>query len=78
MPPTSQVNASPDTSGDPSGAATLHLKRGEYIASDATLDHGIVTYTGQFRVRDLTGERLYETHTRSVRLAPGEWIEWLR
>jgi hypothetical protein len=60
-----------------SGAAELHLHRGEYVAEYAEqFGSGVITYTGRRRERDLRGERLYEMHTRSIRLAPGEWVEW--
>lgn len=59
------------------GPAVLHLRKGVYVADDAELRDGLVTYHGKLRVRDLTGTRFYQPHTRTVKLAPGEWIEWI-
>ena len=59
-----------------SGAAILHLNRGVYVAEHAHLSGDVVTYTGQLRVSDVQGDRLYQQHTRSVRLRAGEWIDW--
>lgn len=59
-----------------SGPAVIYLTRGVYIAEHAHLGSDVVTYTGQLRVSDSKGERLYERHTRSVRLRAGEWIDW--
>jgi hypothetical protein len=57
-----------------SGAPTIHLRRGTYVASHAALDRDVVTYTG--RRREGNPDRLYAEHTRSVRLRAGEWIDW--
>jgi hypothetical protein len=59
-----------------SGPAVVHLRAGEYVATHAELDHGVIDFTGRLRVRDLAGERLYEQTTRSHRLASSEWVEW--
>jgi hypothetical protein len=59
------------------GPAILHLHRGTYVADGAELSGGIVTYRGRRRERDLQGDRLYELHTRSVKLRAGEWVEWV-
>jgi hypothetical protein len=58
------------------GAALIHLRTGVYVAEHAELHHGVVSFTGRLRVKDLTGERVYEQTTRSHRLASSEWIEW--
>lgn len=59
------------------GRAILHLRRGTYVAELAVLSHGILSYTGRRRERDLCGDRFYAPRRESVRLAPGEWVEWI-
>jgi hypothetical protein len=71
-----RASGRPQSTATRAGAAVLHLKRGEYVASWAELDDGIVNFTGSLRVRDLAGERTYEERTVSHRLAPSEWIVW--
>jgi hypothetical protein len=59
------------------GPATIHLTRGTYVADHAELTSaGIVTYPGRRRERDLTGDRLYPTHTMSHKLRAGERVDW--
>jgi hypothetical protein len=61
-----------------SGRAVIHLKDYEYVARNASLDHGVVTFTGQMRVTDLTGSRLYPERTTSHKLRAGEYVDWDR
>jgi hypothetical protein len=60
--------------GDP---AILHLRRGTYVAEWAVLSHGVVSFAGRRRERDLLGERLYPARRESVSLAAGERVEWI-
>jgi hypothetical protein len=58
------------------GPAIIHMRDGTFVASFAELSHGVVTFTGALRVRDLAGARTYQGKTRSHRLRSGEWVEW--
>ena len=61
----------------PGGPAVLHLRRGTYVAEWAVLSHGVVSFAGRRRERDLSGERFYPARRESVRLAVGERVEWI-
>lgn len=61
----------------PSGRATIVLKDRRVYVCDATDLHGRrLTFTGRLRVRDLTGERYYETTTRTVPLGQVRAVYW--
>ncbi len=59
------------------GPGVLHLRRGVYVAEWAVEHGGVVTFCGRRRERDLHGDRLYPVRKETVRLRPGEWVEWL-
>lgn len=68
-----QSNRPPDLSGP----AVIHTRRGKFVATHAEISSGIVSFEGNLRVRDYKGERTYPRTHRSIKLEPGEWIEWL-
>jgi hypothetical protein len=58
--------------------AIVHLRIGVFAAERRELgSNGIVTFTGRLRTRHAGGMYYRAPRTRSHRLGPGEWIEWL-
>jgi hypothetical protein len=58
------------------GTAILHIGGQVYVCSHAEYDGAACTFTGQLRITDVNGPRLYEAKTMKVPISKIEEIEW--
>ena len=76
-PPERESSPTARRSGAQTSAATITLRDGRvYVTDDAKLTSRRLTFTGRLRVRDLSGDRLYEPREHSLPPGRVKSIQW--
>jgi hypothetical protein len=71
-----QLSARARHDAGPAVVAVLRLRRGIYACTHAEVRDGLLTFVGRRRESSVAGIRFYPIRRETLRLRPGESIEW--
>lgn len=61
----------------PGVVAIVRLHRGTYVCTHAEVRDGLLTFVGRRRESGVAGIRFYPIRRETLRLHPGESVQWL-